>query len=200
MTFVYSKLNQMLEEFTALDFETATGQRSSICQVGLVLFKKGEPAQELNLLIKPPDNAYWYRFTEIHGISAETTASEKNFEEQWEKVRPFLESRHVVAHNGMAFDFPVLKETLKYYGLSPIDFVPHDTYKLYRKNLADLCKAHAIPLNHHDALSDALACGELFKRYLLSSQGLSYLKNYENATQAKVLPKPTKKYFLLKSR
>lgn len=41
-----------------------------------------------------------------------------------------------------------------------IDF---ETAQGYRWSI---CQEHRIPLNHHDALSDALACAELYKSYL----------------------------------
>ena len=40
------------------------------------------------------------------------------------------------------------------------------TYKIYMANLANLCEEFDIQLNHHDALSDARAYGELFKLHL----------------------------------
>jgi DNA polymerase-3 subunit epsilon len=40
------------------------------------------------------------------------------------------------------------------------------TLKIYKKDLATLCREHKIQLNHHDALSDALACAELYLRAL----------------------------------
>jgi DNA polymerase-3 subunit epsilon len=42
-------------------------------------------------------------------------------------------------------------------------FTGHCTYQIFRDNLASLCVKYNIPLNHHDALSDAKACSELFK-------------------------------------
>jgi DNA polymerase-3 subunit epsilon len=52
-----------MNSFTALDFETATGYRNSICQVGLVRVANGIITQEINVLVQPPDNYYWSRFT-----------------------------------------------------------------------------------------------------------------------------------------
>ena len=42
----------------------------------------------------------------------------------------------------------------------------HCTYKIYKDNLASLCKHYKIHLNHHDALSDSLACAELYLKHL----------------------------------
>lgn len=55
-----------MNNFTAIDFETTTGYRNSICQVGLVQVKNGIIINEINILVQPPDNYYWYRFTDIH--------------------------------------------------------------------------------------------------------------------------------------
>ena len=99
--------------FTAIDFETAQGYRWSICQVGLVRVENGVITKELTLLVQPPDNYYWGKFTQIHGISGADTAHAPTFEQVWPSLAPFIENELVVAHNGFGFDFPVLSETLK---------------------------------------------------------------------------------------
>jgi len=48
------------------------------------------------------------------------------------------------------------------------DFTPDCTYRIYRRNLASLCAEYDIPLEHHNALSDAMACAELYRRHLES--------------------------------
>lgn len=155
-----------MKNFTAIDFETASGYRNSICQVGLVRIENGIITQEVNLLVQPPNNYYWNRFTEIHGIASKNTLNSPTFEQIWDQIAPFIENQNVVAHNGFGFDFPVLNATLNYYNLSTPDYKKFCTYKIYKSNLADLCKKHIIPLNHHDALSDARACAELYLKYL----------------------------------
>lgn len=76
----------------------------------------------------------------------------------------FIINQNVVAHNGFAFDFQCLKHTLEYYDIEVPDYTGHCTYKIYRDNFASLCKRFNITLNHDDALSDALACAEIFQR------------------------------------
>lgn len=75
-----------MESFTALDFETAQGYRWSICQVGLVKIQNGMITDELNILVKPPDNYYWDRFTDIHGISAKDTTKAPTFDQVWHQI------------------------------------------------------------------------------------------------------------------
>lgn len=153
-----------MHTFTAIDFETATGNRNSICQVGLVRVENGTITKEINLLVQPPDNYYWNRFTDIHGISFSNTLNMPSFAMIWSEISPYIAEQNVVAHNGFAFDFPVLDKTLNYYTIPIPAYNKFCTYKIYKTNLADLCKQQHIPLNHHDALSDARACAELFLR------------------------------------
>ena len=155
-----------MKTFTAIDFETTQGYRWSICQVGLVRVENGLITNELTLLVQPPDNYYWEKFTQIHGIKAATTAHSPYFDQVWPTIVPYIENELVVAHNGFGFDFPVLSETLKYYGLATPEYQKICTYKIYKSNLAALCKEHQIPLSHHDALSDAKACAALYLKHL----------------------------------
>ena len=44
------------QAFTAIDFETANPKRNSICQVGLVRVIKGQVVDQINVLVRPPQN------------------------------------------------------------------------------------------------------------------------------------------------
>jgi DNA polymerase-3 subunit epsilon len=155
-----------MNSFTAIDFETAHGARNSICQVGLVRIEEGLVVHQCSILVQPPGNFYWNWFTAIHGISSQITLNEPSFDSIWPQIEPFIKNQNVVAHNGFGFDFPVLNKTLEYYGISTPAYQKHCTYRIYKTNLASLCHRYQIPLNHHDALSDAMACAELFKMHL----------------------------------
>lgn len=155
-----------MESFTAIDFETACGTRNSICQVGLVKVENGIITEELNVLVQPPNNFYWDRFIDIHGITPRKTANIPTFDKVWHLVEPFITNQNVVAHNGMSFDFPVLSTTLSHYGMETPTYAKNCTYKLFGDNLASLCRKYKIELNHHDALSDAKACAKLFLIHL----------------------------------
>jgi DNA polymerase-3 subunit epsilon len=151
-----------MKTFTAIDFETAQSKRYSICQIGIVRVVNGEIVETYNKLVRPPDNHYNYHNIQVHGIYPEDTENEPTFAELWDEFKHFIEDQELVAHN-VAFDVSCLKQALEYYGLEQVSFNQHCTYKIYKDNLASLCKEHKIKLNHHDALSDALACAELFK-------------------------------------
>ncbi len=155
-----------MTSFTAIDFETAHPQKWSICQVGLVRVESGIVSEKISLLVQPPNNFYWGKFIDIHGINPEQTADAPTFDKIWYQIEPFIKNQNVVAHNGFAFDFPCLKNSLAYYEILEPHYEKHCTYKLYKKNLATLCQENNISLNHHDALSDAKACAELFLIHL----------------------------------
>jgi len=155
-----------MHSFTAIDFETAHGKRWSICQVGIVRVENGLITDELSILVQPPDNFYWEWFTSIHGITPDITKEESPFDKIWHLVEPFVKNQVVVAHNGFSFDFDVLAKTLEYYGLEVPDYEKRCTYRLFKDNLFSLCQRLNIPLNHHEALSDARACAKLFSMSL----------------------------------
>ena len=156
----------MLSSYTAIDFETAQGKRWSICQVGFVRVENQIITEQLSILVQPPNNYYWNNFIDIHGISPEQTADAPTFDKIWHLIEPFIKNQNVVAHNGFAFDFHCLKQTLEYYEILSPEFTGHCTYKIYGDNLASLSRQYKIDLNHHDALSDAKACSELFLIHL----------------------------------
>ena len=159
-----------MNSFTAIDFETAHGKRWSICQVGLVRVENGVITNELSLLVQPPNNFYWDRFIDIHGITPEITRSAPTFDQIWHLVEPFIKNQLVVAHNGLCFDFPVLAQTLNYYGVAAPDYEKQCTYRIYKDNLFSLCQRFQIALNHHEALSDARACAKLFLLHLTKTE------------------------------
>lgn len=156
----------MLSSYTAIDFETAQGKRWSICQIGLVRVENQVITEQLSILVQPPDNYYWNKFTDIHGITPELTADSPTFDKIWLQIEPFIKNQNVVAHNGFAFDFPCLRKTIEYYDILSPEFTEHCTYRIFRDNLASLCNQYKINLNHHDALSDAKACAQLFNLHL----------------------------------
>lgn len=156
----------MVEQtFTAIDFETATWNSSSICQVGIIRIENGERVAEVNELIQPPGNTYFYKNIEIHGIKPEDTVDSPTFYDIWHEFKYLIEDQVFVAHN-VGFDAGCLRSTLAYYDLAQPKFEEKCTRKIFRRGLAYLSKKYKIPLNHHDALSDANACAQLYLRHL----------------------------------
>lgn len=153
--------------FTAIDFETATSSTKSICQIGLVRVEDFKIVAEIDLLVKPKDNFYNYYNTKIHGISASQTVESPDFDEIWHLIEPYIVNQCIVAHD-KKFEENCLKDTLSMYHMPIPKFDMFCTFNIYKKSLAKLCTEFGIELQHHNALSDAKACAELFMRYLQS--------------------------------
>lgn len=134
--------------------------------MGLVRVENGKIVKEINLLVQPPKNFYLYKMIQVHGITPMQTAQSPFFDEIWHLIEPYVKYQTVVAHNGISFDFPVLKNTLQYYDLPEPEYEKKCTYRIYKSNLADLCIKNNIALKHHDALSDAKACACLYQMNL----------------------------------
>ena len=59
--------------FIAIDFETATSKRASICEVGICVVRNGEIAETRSWLVRPEDNYYQYWNIKVHGIRPQDT-------------------------------------------------------------------------------------------------------------------------------
>ncbi|NDI98377.1 3'-5' exonuclease [Flavobacterium sp. LaA7.5] len=157
--------------FTAIDFETATGHPHSACAVGIVTVNDGIITEEYYTLIQPPDNEYWYRNIMVHGIKPIETLDKPMFDDLYPEIHKRLFGRKIVAHNE-AFDRNVLAKTMRWYGLYYDELEIADrwecTCRIYRAkgykpaNLKACSDRHGIALNHHEALSDARACAKLY--------------------------------------
>jgi DNA polymerase-3 subunit epsilon len=151
--------------FTAIDFETACHDRASICQVGLIRIEGGLVVKELDILVQPPGNYYHPIFPPIHGIDAIRTENAPFFHQVWERIEPYIRDQTVVAHN-MAFDGSCLKAALEKNFIAPPPFDAQCTYRIFSKGLQTLCEEQNIPLEHHNARSDAMACAQLYLRHV----------------------------------
>lgn len=57
-----------MENFAAIDFETANRERTSVCSVGVVIVRDGEIVDTFYSLIKPEPNYYSYWCQRVHGL------------------------------------------------------------------------------------------------------------------------------------
>lgn len=156
--------------FVAIDFETAL--RHHICAVGIVTVVNGEIIEECYSLIKPPNNEYSYYFTQVHGITSYDTVNSLSFAEIYPEIKKRLSNKIVVAHNE-SFDRSVLQKSMFDNKLDYSELNISDTWECTMKycraidrfpteKLNECCAVEGIQLNHHEALSDAKACAELF--------------------------------------
>ena len=153
-------------DFVAIDFETANQRRASVCAVGLVRVRNGKIVDSSGILVNP-DCEFNYWNTAIHGITEKDVALAPTWKELWPEVREYIGRDVLFCHNS-SFDMSVLRSALEEIGeeYTPVSVCTFllsrsiwpglETYKL---NV--LCKRCGIPLDHHNAKSDAEACALL---------------------------------------
>lgn len=84
--------------FIAIDFETATTQRTA-CQVGITVVKEGEIVKKISRFIQPPANQYSKQCIKVHGITPDITADSPTFDIIWNDIKEYFEGNFIVAHN-----------------------------------------------------------------------------------------------------
>jgi len=153
--------------FVAIDFETANYGRDSACAIGLVKVERGRIVATEYRLIDPQD-CFEPRFVGIHGIGPDDVADAPGFDVVWRELLPLLHGATFLAAHNSSFDESVLMACCSAYGIRPprqpflcTMRLAREKWRLYPTNLPAVCSALGIELDHHNAMSDALACAQI---------------------------------------
>lgn len=159
-----------MKDFAAIDFETANGNRTSVCSVGVVIVRNGVVADRFYSLIHPTPNYYAYFCQQVHGLCNEDTMDAPRFPEVWAQIAPRIAGLPLVAHNAR-FDESCLKAVHDHYGLPYPGYTFHDTLAASRRVLRNRLPNHQLHTvaahcgfhleQHHHALADAEACAAI---------------------------------------
>ena len=145
-----------MNDFAAIDFETANGQRTSVCSVGVVVVRDGEIRDTFYSLIRPRPNFYSRFTTAIHGLTYEDTVDAPDFAEVWDQVAPRIEGLPLVAHNS-PFDEGCLRAVFNLYGM------PYPDYRFYCTCRASR-RVFGRSLPNHQLHTVSAACGRPDRR------------------------------------
>ena len=126
-----------MENFAAIDFETANEQRTSVCSVGVVIVRDGEIVDNYYSLIRPEPEYYTYWNTRVHGLTLADTACAPVFPTVWQEIAPRIEGLTLVAHN-KAFDESCLKAVFRTYGMDYPDYDFRCTLQASRRAIKGL--------------------------------------------------------------
>ena len=162
--------SSIMNDFAAIDFETANECRSSVCSVGVVIVRDGRIVDSFYSLIRPePDYHQWF-CQQVHGLTAEDTNKAPVFPYVWEKIAPMIEGLPLVAHNSH-FDEGCLKAVHQVYQMDYPDYTFYDTCAASRKHFGQHLPDHQLQTVaaacgydlklHHHALADAEACAHI---------------------------------------
>ena len=163
-----------MRDFAAIDFETANGQRSSVCSVGIVIVRNGEIVDTFYSLIHPEPDYYAWFCQQVHGLSDNDTCDAPLFPEVWAQIEPLIEGLPLVAHNSR-FDEGCLKAVFRVYQMDYPDYEFYDTLCAARRCFRHLPnhQLHTVAAecgycleNHHHALADAEACAWIAREIL----------------------------------
>lgn len=156
--------------FVAIDLETATQRRNSICEIGITIVKDATIVESKSWLVEPPDNFFQPFNIAIHHITPELTENAPTFPQVWQEVSEYLNGQVVVAHNA-SFDMYVLKDTFDTFEIPYPQFDYYCSYRLAQKVIKGL-SSYSLPLlcnsldikfgTHHRAENDSVGCAEIF--------------------------------------
>lgn len=155
-------------DFTAIDFETATRQSDSACQLAAVRVRGGEIVDSASWLIRPRPFRFSPQNIQIHGITPAMVRDEKEFGELWPQIRQTFGEDCLIAHNA-SFDMGVLMACLQTHD-HPIPEMQYSCTRaiakrawshLPRFGLKPLSDWLGVRFKHHDALEDSIACAKI---------------------------------------
>ncbi len=156
----------LFKKFAAIDFETADYGRDSACAVSVCIAEKGTIVHKEYALIKPPRRDFIFSY--LHGITWNRVVKKPLFRDVWRKIGPLCEDIDFFAAHNASFDRMVLHACCKEARLNPpsVPFLctmrlARRVWNIYPTKLPDVCRRLKIPLKHHDAKSDALACARI---------------------------------------
>lgn len=180
----------------AIDFETANPKRGSACAVGLAKFDAdGKLVDTFYSLLKPHNSVSDFAPINvgIHGISEEDVANAPEWDDIFGEISAFVGGLPLIAHNA-PFERSVLRELEKFYStgdLSPGIACTLDLSRCYNIDL-DVHKLTIVhrkafgktELKHHNAIDDALMCGQIFfwmlKEYSIRESDIEWYLQKEN--------------------
>ena len=157
-----------MKNFVALDVETANARFSSICSIGAVQFEDSIPVAEFYELIDPQAEFSGIN-TSIHGVSESDVRGAPTFDQVLPRLNSFI-SEHTVVHH-THFDRSAIHQAAHVWRIAAPTWAWLDSARITRRawpqlarrgyGLANVCEMLGYEFDHHNALADARACGEV---------------------------------------
>jgi DNA polymerase III epsilon subunit family exonuclease len=165
-----SEFGDALRDFVAFDLETTDldPMTCEIVEIGAARVRDGAVVEEFHSLVRP-QKPVAPGASEVHGYSDAELSDAPTLQQAWPEFAAFAGDDVLVAHNGLAFDVPVLQRQVEEFadisGLVFFDTLPL-ARSLFRESarLGDLAVRFNVPLERaHHALDDAVALARVFR-------------------------------------
>lgn len=158
----------MAVDFVAIDVEIASRDMASICQIGIAGYRDGALMAEWATYIDP-ETHFDPRNTAIHGIDSATVSGAPRLPDIASDFYACLDDQVVVSHT--PFDRIAIEQAMDRYGLRLPNCRWIDTARVARRawkrfsrkgyGLDNVCAYIGYRFDHHDALEDAKAAGQV---------------------------------------
>ena len=160
-------------EFLTIDFEVASRYEYSPCSVSIYEFTETSYKKILSTLINPGDVKFDSKLTELHGITKDMVQDAPSIQEVMKNISTIIKNKFLFAHNA-SYDIHKIIDGCNYYNITIPNFKYADSLMVAKRTwpglinykLNTICEFLNISLEHHNADSDAIACGKIFLKAL----------------------------------
>ena len=165
-----TRKGEMGMRFIVFDVETPNSANDRMSAIGAAVVEDGVVQDKYYSLVNPQCRFDSFNISLTH-ITPYMVSHAPTFPQVWEKLGPWFESGLLCAHNAQ-FDVGVLRSCLHAYQLSWKPSVRYVcTCQMSRSLFPDLpnhrldtlASFFKLDLDHHNAMSDALACAGILK-------------------------------------
>jgi DNA polymerase III subunit epsilon len=154
--------------FVAIDVETANADMASICSIGVAVFEHGQVVDEWYSLIDPKDYFDGINIS-IHGITEADVRGAPTFKAARAEIDRWLGGQIVVTHTH--FDRVAMHQAAARWSLPSLECTWLDSARVVRRTWPDcarsgyglsaVCERIGYMFDHHNALEDAKASGQV---------------------------------------
>lgn len=154
-------------DFVAIDVETANADQSSICQIGIAEFRNGQCANTWKTYVNPETEFDDFNI-DIHGITPEMVKDAPTFIQLKLPIYRYLKNKVVVCHT--LFDQKAIHKAAQMNGVQIPECKWLDSHFVAKRTwfndldsfgLKNVSAFLGFTFNHHDALEDAKAAGNI---------------------------------------
>ena len=152
----------------AIDFETANGHRASACSIGLAWIEGDKVVREEHRLIRPREMKFNAYNVFLHKIQPGHVADKPDFPTVFSEFAEEISGALILAHHA-EFEIGVIRDALQEYHRACPEFSYLCTRMISQavwpecrgSSLEVVADYLGIPLAHHDAEEDAVACAKV---------------------------------------